>query len=263
MSAAHTLELLVDGYISQSFSPNKDAEDYFGHLLKTDKSVIKHSYQTSPTRDGSGVIFVAKAIPETLSTTPSMQDSRGRPLWLLDYSVIRSGTVVPQALWSPHNVNDFRQYVSEAPLQMPIFFMQENGILGLSLNDAADGRCQTLRDGRYSSARGKIYHAYSHLGTQPSWPGYNDFKRQVQIRDETPAKNPITIAKFAHHVGRSVRAFLDPSHLIPNQTRRPGDDRWVIGQGRINPVNIRIIGAIHVSVGSWMPILQLDGVWVI
>ena len=40
------------------------------------------------------------------------------------------------------------------------------------------------------------------------WPGYNEFKRQVQIRDETQAKNPITIAKFVHHVGRSVAAFL-------------------------------------------------------
>jgi hypothetical protein len=39
-------------------------------------------------------------------------------------------------------------------------------------------------------------------------------------------------------------------------------DRWAIGQGGINPINIRIIGAIHVSAGSWMPILQLNGVWI-
>jgi hypothetical protein len=46
------------------------------------------------------------------------------------------------------------------------------------------------------------------------WPGYNEFKRQVQIRDETPAKNPITVAKFAHHIGRSVEAFLRVSFLV-------------------------------------------------
>ena len=40
------------------------------------------------------------------------------------------------------------------------------------------------------------------------WPGYRDFKRQVQIRDETIMHNPITISKFAHHIGRSVDAFL-------------------------------------------------------
>lgn len=101
------------------------------------------------------MIFVTKAIPDTLSTSPLMKDSRDeRPLWLLDYGVVRSGTVVPQALWSPHNVNDFRQYVSEAPLQLPIFFIQKNGVLGLSLSDAADGRCQTLRGGRMQAQLG-------------------------------------------------------------------------------------------------------------
>ena len=40
------------------------------------------------------------------------------------------------------------------------------------------------------------------------WLGYKAFKRQVQIRDETSVQNPITISKFAHHIGRSVDAFL-------------------------------------------------------
>lgn len=46
------------------------------------------------------------------------------------------------------------------------------------------------------------------------WPGYEEFKRQVQIKDETTAKNPITVAKFAHHLGRSVEAFLRVSFLV-------------------------------------------------
>jgi hypothetical protein len=74
-----------------------------------------------------------------------MQDLSGRPLWLLDYSIAQTGTVVPQELWSPQNVNDFRQYVTEAELQMPIFFVQDNGCLGLPLGDALNGRCHTLR----------------------------------------------------------------------------------------------------------------------
>ena len=77
-----------------------------------------------------------------------MQDRSGRPLWLLDYGITQTGTVVTQELWSPQNVNDFRQHVQEAELQMPIFFTQENGHLGLSLDDAMNGRCQTLRDAR-------------------------------------------------------------------------------------------------------------------
>jgi len=74
--------------------------------------------------------------------------NHGHLLWLLDYSIVRTGTVIPQTRWTPENVNDHRQYVAEAVLQMPIFFLQQDGGLGLSLDDAINGRCQTLRDAR-------------------------------------------------------------------------------------------------------------------
>ena len=83
-----------------------------------------------------------------------MQGQDGYPLYLLDHSVVHTGTVVPQALWSPQNVNDFRQHVSDASLQMPIFFTHTNGTLGLSLSDAANGRYQTLRDAREQAQLG-------------------------------------------------------------------------------------------------------------
>ena len=79
-----------------------------------------------------------------------MQDPNGHTRWLIDHGVASIGTVVPQSLWSPRSNSDARQYVADAPLQLPIFFVQEdsNGILGISLDDAANGRCQTLRDTR-------------------------------------------------------------------------------------------------------------------
>ena len=40
------------------------------------------------------------------------------------------------------------------------------------------------------------------------WLGYVEFKRHVQIRDETSQRNPITNFKFAYHIGRSVDAFI-------------------------------------------------------
>ncbi|KAF8479781.1 hypothetical protein DFH94DRAFT_496786 [Russula ochroleuca] len=252
---SYTPELLIDGYISQSFSPNS-AEEYLHHLLKTNQSGMNQSCQTLLKPDGSGVLFAVRTIPENLSTTPFTQDRDGRPLWLLDYSIVRTGTVIPQALWSPDNATDHRNHVAEAILQMPIFFMQKNGILGLSLNDAINGRCQTLRDARMLAQLGGKTTTHIRI----AWPGYNVFKRQVQIRDESPAKNPITIGKFAHHIGRSIEAFL--RNLTPNQTRRAEFDRWTIGQGGINPIDIKIIGIIHVSAGSWMPILQLYDVWI-
>ncbi|KAF8498650.1 hypothetical protein F5888DRAFT_193597 [Russula emetica] len=252
----HTPELLVDGYISQTFRPNS-AEDYLHHLLKTEQSGLSLNQlcQTLLNPDGSG-IFVIRMIPDKISPAPFMQDLNGHPLWLLDYSVVRTGTVIPQMRWSPENVNDYRQHVTEATLQMPIYFLQQNGVLGLSLEDAINGRCQTLRDSRAQAQLGGKTTTHIRIG----WPGYNEFRRQVQIRDETSARNPITVAKFAHHIGRSVEAFL--RNPTPSQTRRAEFDRWAIGQGGINLINIRIIGAIHVSAGSWMPILQLNGVWI-
>ena len=36
------------------------------------------------------------------------------------------------------------------------------------------------------------------------------------------------------------------------------DRRWKIGAGGITQDDVIVIGAIHVSAGSWMPILQLN-----
>ena len=80
------------------------------------------------------------------------------------------GTVVPQSLWSPRNVTDFRQYVAEAPLLLPIFFTQENGDLGLSLDDAAHGRCQTLRDARMQAHLGGKHTTCVRILVCSRWP---------------------------------------------------------------------------------------------
>lgn len=38
------------------------------------------------------------------------------------------------------------------------------------------------------------------------------------------------------------------------------DRRWQIGMpGGIAQHQVKVIGAIHVSAGTWMPILQIDG----
>jgi len=99
--------------------------------------------------DHSGVLFLVNAIPRTLSSAVGlyMQGQDGRPLWVLDHSVVHTGTVVPQTLWSPQGVNDIRQHVAEIFLQMPIFFTNVNGAVGLSLSDGTNGRYQTLSDG--------------------------------------------------------------------------------------------------------------------
>ena len=101
-----------------------------------------------------------------------MQDSNDRPLWLLDYVIVRTGTVIPQALWYPKNENEGRKHVDEAVLQMPIFYVQQDGSLGISLDDAINGRCHTLRDARTQTQFGGKTTTYIRIGVcGPShWP---------------------------------------------------------------------------------------------
>ena len=85
------------------------------------------------------------------------------------------------------------------------------------------------------------------------WRGYREFKRQVHIRDETAQRSTVTLSKFAQHVGRSVQAFLNNAQVdIENPV-----PQWHIGEGGIQPQEIMLIGAIQVSSGGWMPLIQL------
>ena len=117
------------------------------------------------------MIFVATVVPDPSAPTLSTQAPSGDRLWLLDYGgVMKTGPVVPQSLWFLRSVTDFRQYVLEARLQLPIFFTQENGVLGLSLDDAAHGRYQTLHDASMAAPLGGRYTTYVRISVCGRWP---------------------------------------------------------------------------------------------
>ena len=182
---------------------------------------MNQSCQTLLKPYGSGV-FVVRTIPDTLSPLPFMQDRNGRPLWLLDYSIVRTGTVIPQVRWSPENVNDYKQHVVEARLQMPIFFIQQNGILGLSLDDALNGRCQALRDARMQAQLGGRTTTHIRIGVGSRWPRilcrvYIDdarcipvaWVRRIQVQATSPDPRRDIGQKPNHHckVCRSHRSL--------------------------------------------------------
>jgi len=153
-------------------------------------------------------------------------------------------------LWTPHTVTDRKQHVEDAELQMPIFFLHTDGRLGLTLEAAVSGRCHTLLNSQFSAPLGLQTTTHIRIG----WRGYREFKRLVQIRDETAQRNMVTLSKFAQHVGRSVEVFLN-NPQVDSENPVP---QWRIGDhGGIQPHETMIIGAIQVSSGSWMPILQL------
>jgi hypothetical protein len=236
--------LLVDGYISQTLQSRR-TEQYFLDLLKSNSipPIVTSSY---PNREGH--FFLVG--PTSRHTLEQPFDTSSR---LLDRAVVNRGTVVPQTMWSPHTVSDQRHYAEEAVLQMPIFFEGIDGRLGLSLEASAAGRCHGLRNAQQFALLGHMSTTHIRIG----WPGYKEFKRQVQIRGETSERNPITISQFAHHIGRCVDTFLKTFEPDPGSSDNRFE-KWRIGPHGIQRSEIIVIGAIHVSVGSWMPILQLN-----
>ncbi|KAI9433275.1 hypothetical protein H4582DRAFT_2082427 [Lactarius indigo] len=227
--------LLVDGYISQTFQ-SRAAEVYFLNLLKT---TVIPPHETLSYAEREGYFFFLNPIPHHILAPHS-----GPPgICLLDRSIVDRGTVVPQRMWSPHSALDRQRHVERAMLQMPIFFEGEDRRLGFSLAASADGRCHSLRDGNHVAPLGQKASTYIRI----AWPGYKEFKRQVPTREPT---------SFAQQIGRTVGAFLQGCELEPGCV----DDRrelWKIGAGGIQSSDIVIIGAVHVSAGSWMPIMQL------
>ncbi|TFY73679.1 hypothetical protein EWM64_g10333 [Hericium alpestre] len=239
-------EMLTEGCISFTFGLQY-AEHYLRYLLKTEPRSLT-SYMVSPASGWAGSYSIRQAALPTFR--PNAQSSEGHPLLLIDYKAdLRRGSIVPQSLWTPHSPTDQHQYVQSASLSLPIFFVHENGAVGLSVADAAAGRCQSLRGaGLPADMRDK---ASTHI--RINWPGCVEWKRQFQTKDETEQRNPITLERLVRHVGRSIDHFLqqhevDPKHPIPH---------WRIGHGGIARDNITVLGVCHVTSGSWMPILQV------
>lgn len=100
-------------------------------------------------------------------------------------------------------------------------------------------------------------------------------------RDQTSDHRTITLEKFAKRVASAVDRFFDvstPSSLLfrflgglqssfnrlhfdwlQEAGRSEGQDpNWKVGSGGITKDQVIIVGVVHVSQGSWQPILQLN-----
>ncbi|KAI0285882.1 hypothetical protein BGY98DRAFT_245073 [Russula aff. rugulosa BPL654] len=234
--------VLNDGYISYTFRPQM-AEFFLVQLLfKVGNSA---SIETIRDPNGSGAYFVFNH-PSHYSPPPLTITGRGA--WVLDYAVRSGGSVVPQELWFPQGPGDRRRYVDQAQFRMPVFFIGRDGSLGVPVINAAAGQIE-LRDivlppPLLDKTTAKI---------RIAWPDYHTSEQQVQLRDQTPAKNHIAFDRFVRHVGGRVRLFLGDCERVPVQQ----PFKWMVGHGNITPDEVMLIGIVQVSEGSWMPILQL------
>ncbi|KAH9976822.1 hypothetical protein BGW80DRAFT_1250275 [Lactifluus volemus] len=191
--------------------------------------------------------------PVVQNSAPSIHTD-GQPAWLLDYAIQDVGTVVPQHIWSAQNPSDVKRY-GNVPLNMPIFFVHKNRInLGLPLLGAAAGNCTTLLSPGAAAPVGDG----STTCIRINWPGYTDWSTQIMLKDQTSTHNTITLEKFQNvcNCGVQVPGWL--TSVQEAQWIRGEDPNWQVGNGGITKEHVILIGVVHVSQGSWQPILQLN-----
>ncbi|KAF8494399.1 hypothetical protein F5888DRAFT_656350 [Russula emetica] len=257
-------DLLVDSNLAHMFGP-EGAAIYFSRLLKVDVRSLHpmmseewpHAFFiTSPT--------IVQNTPQTSqASTPTLYINR-RPAQLLDYTIRQVGTVVPQGIWPPGNNNNNNNTSSDTPppppprsakaasLNMPIFFVGMDRIsLGLPLPMAiTEGDRAPLQGANSPAPIGHGSTTYIRI----TWPGYSEWTTQIMTRDQTPAHNTITLGKFAKRLASAVGRFIEEAHRFPCQ-----EPNWRIGGGGgITKEQVILIGAVHVTQGSWQPILQLN-----
>ncbi|KAH9053779.1 hypothetical protein EDB87DRAFT_1689916 [Lactarius vividus] len=239
-------DVVIDGFVARTFT-REDANNYFMLLLKTPHSQHFMRYY--------GIVYHQGAWYITQNANLVQGTSPGVPFQntpLLDYSSRGAqGTILPQQRWTPADEVDVRRHVVGAVFQLPIYFVNSNGSIGFPLPDILQGRDRDLRNANDFAPLGGRTATHIRI----NWPGYMYWKRQVATRDETHARNPITLARFMRHLGTSVDRFLRECIAHGSVARDP---RWQIGgHGGITQAEVKVIGAIQVSANSWMPIIQL------
>jgi hypothetical protein len=128
-----------DGYLVRMFG-TRDVAFFLESFLKVDAQDL-HLISNVP--GWPNALMVSR--PSTSGAHPDALANNQHPLWLLDFVPPPRFIVVTQQIWSPPNQSDWRRYIEQAHLRMPIFFVQNNGVIGLPLSRAAVGDTASLR----------------------------------------------------------------------------------------------------------------------
>jgi hypothetical protein len=137
-----------NGYLVRMFGP-RDAAFFLESLLKVDAQEVDLIGNVPGWPNALMVPW-----PSVSGTNPDALASNQAPLWLLDFMPLPRLVVVTQKIWSPPNQSDWRRYVEQANLRMPVFFMQNNGAIGLPLSRAAVGDTASLRSANRAAPLG-------------------------------------------------------------------------------------------------------------
>ncbi|KAH9852059.1 hypothetical protein C2E23DRAFT_860094 [Lenzites betulinus] len=195
------------------------------------------------------------AILETLCTPPQSVANVGpqKVLHLAQfYGHPFGGELVPQQDYRPHTQSDRRRYVDQVDLDAPIFFFTQNpAALGIPLKDAITSRFMQLvdRDDPMLKDRGPS------VSIRLNWPGYAPWSRQIPTRDFRSPPHPVTRAKLARNVAKTIKRFID--EMDGRRMEDESQSKWRVGRRHIKLEELMLVGLQHVSMGSWQAHLRL------
>ncbi|KAH9940945.1 uncharacterized protein BXZ73DRAFT_42374, partial [Epithele typhae] len=165
----------------------------------------------------------------------------------------RGGLFVPQKTYKPHTLSDRRRYVEEVNLEAPIMFLTHGPHgCGIALEDAIKQRYSRLegRDDPMFEGRGPS------VSIRLNWPGYAPWSRQIPTRDFRSPPHPITRAKLAKNVAKTVKRFIEEMSTQKMEDAAEAD--WKVGgKHGIALEHLMLVGLQHVSMGSWQAHVRL------
>ncbi|KAI0820365.1 hypothetical protein BC628DRAFT_1330692 [Trametes gibbosa] len=162
------------------------------------------------------------------------------------------GELVPQPDYRPHTQSDRRRYVEQVELDPPILFFTQNPLaMGIPLGDAISSRFMQLvdRDDPMLKDRGPS------VSIRLNWPGYAPWSRQIPTRDFRSPPQPVTRAKLARNVAKTIKRFIDEmdNHRMEDDSQA----MWRVGKHHIRLEDLLLVGLQHVSMGSWQAHVRL------
>lgn len=155
--------------------------------------------------------------------------------------------LVPHRQYPPPHSKTKGQYVDDATLQSPILFDLIGGTQrGIAVKDAMNKRYHNLvgRDDPMFEESG------SSVALRFEWPGYKSWSRQIKTNDWRKTRRPITRAKLATDISKSLALFMQEMESEPID---PQNEKWRFGPGLITVDQISLVALEHVSKGSWQP----------
>ncbi|KAH9978512.1 hypothetical protein BJV74DRAFT_888195 [Russula compacta] len=180
--------------------------------------------------------------------------------YLLDCKVdLDLGTVVPQPTWIGVSVE---QIVTGGSLLCPLFFVQRDGTLGVPFRDRARGR-EILRNAT-AFVPPLLRRSKKNMRIRIQWPGYKEFHYEFRIFDRRLEQLvPISLSRLVERVAGAIQ------HLYLDAERDPEtfSERWKLAregsdsesdEDGIRLDEIKIVGLLRISKGSWIPMIQLS-----